>query len=205
MTSPRFALTLSTGLAAALALSVPAVVQAQASDPAAAAVDGLNDALIATMKAGRAAGASGRLRKIEPAVERAFDLTVMTRTAVGQPWLAFSPAEQAQVVKAFSRFIAASYAKNFDAYDGETFTIDPKVEARGPDKFVKCQLVPKSGAPTNFVYRMRQSAGGGWRIVDVFYNGTISQVAAQHSQFASASGADAIAKQLDAKTADLLK
>ncbi len=183
---------------AALAVMAPVAVHAQAGDPAAATIDSFNDSLIATMKTGGAV--SARLKKIEPAVDRAFDLTVMTRTAVGPAWTGFTATDQASLVKAFGRFTAATYAKNFDSYSGETFTVDPKVETRGVDKIVKSALVPKSGSPTNFIYRMR-----GGKIVDVFYNGTVSQVAAQRSQFAGATSGAVLAKQLNDKADALLK
>lgn len=193
---------------AALSLAAPVAVHAQAADPATPTIDGLNDALIAAMKQGRAGGAEARLHRIEPAVERSFDIAAMTRTAVGPAWTGFAAGDQAALTKAFGRFIAATYAKNFDSYDGERFTIDAKVDTRGVDKLVKSQLVAKSGSPTNFIYRMRQSGGAGpWKIVDVFYNGAISQVAAQRSQFASTisqGGAPALVKSLDDKTAQLL-
>ena len=192
---------------AALVLAAPVAVHAQASDPAVPTVEALNDGLIAAMKQGRAGGAQGRLGRIDPAIERAFDVGAMTRTAVGPAWTGFSGPDQAALTKAFGRFIAATYAKNFDSYDGERFTIDPKVDTRGVDKLVKSQLVSKSGSPTNFIYRMRQSGGGAWKIVDVFYNGAISQVAAQRSQFAATigqGGAPALTKSLDDKTAQLL-
>ena len=189
---------LALSVLAALATMAPVAVHAQASDPAAATVDSFNDALISAMKTG--GSVSSRLRKVEPAVDRAFDLTVMTRTAVGPAWTGFTAADQAALVKAFGRFTAATYAKNFDSYSGETFTVDPKVETRGVDKIVKSALVPKSGSPTNFIYRMR-----GGRIVDVFYNGTVSQVAAQRSQFAGATSGAVLAKQLNDKADALLR
>ena len=191
-------------LLAALALAAPGVVHAQA-DPATVTVDSLNDGLIATMKTG--GNIDARFRKVDPTVERVFDVAAMTRTAVGPAWTGFSPADQAALTRAFGRFTAATYAKNFDGYDGEKFTIDPKVDTRGPDKLVKSQLVAKSSSPTSFIYRLRQS-GGSWKIVDVFYNGTISQVAAQRSQFAatlSQGGPPALVKSLNDKTDVLLK
>ena len=195
---------LAPALLAALAFAAPGVVHAQA-DPAANTVDTLNDGLIATMKTGGSADA--RFRKVDGTVERVFDVAAMTRTAVGPAWTGFSPTDQAALTKAFGRFTSATYAKNFDSYAGEKFTVDPKVDTRGPDKLVKSQLVAKGGAPTSFIYRLRQS-GGGWKIIDVFYNGTISQVAAQRSQFAATlaqGGPPALVKSLNDKTDALLK
>ena len=75
------------------------------------------------------------------------------------------------------------------------------------DKLVKSQLIGKSGTPTAFTWRMRQT-GGQWKIVDVFYNGAISQLASQRSDFQStlaSGGAAALVKKLNDKTETLLK
>jgi phospholipid transport system substrate-binding protein len=58
----------------------------------------------------------------------------------------------------------------------------------------------------NLVYRMRQDEGR-WRIIDVFYNGTISQLAQQASDFSttlSTGGAAALIKKLNDQTDRLL-
>ena len=188
------------------ALATPVAVHAQAVDPAAQTVQGFDAALISAMQGGRSLGAQGRFKRLEPAAQSAFDFATMTRVAVGPKWSTLSAADQAALVRAFGRFTAASFAKNFDSFDGERFVVDPNVQTRGVDKLVKAQLLSKSGSPTQFIWRMRQ-AGGRWKIVDVFYNGAISQLASQRAEFQStlaAGGGAALVKSLDAKTQTLL-
>jgi phospholipid transport system substrate-binding protein len=189
-----------------LLAAAPAVALAQASDPAIPTIQGFDSALVETMKVGKSIGAEGRFRKLTPAVERAFDIPLMTRFAVGPAWAGYSPADQAALIKAFGRLTAANLAHNFDSYDGEQFKIDPAVETRGPDKLVKTQLIPKSGAATDLNYRMRE-AGGAWKVIDVYF-GAISQLTAQRSDFASSAvpgGAKALAQKINAQADKLLK
>ena len=101
------------------------------------------------------------------------------------------------LVKAFARLTVASYAHNFDSYDGERFTIDPKVDTRGPDKLVKTQIAPSKGAPTDIAYRMRQS-GGAWKVIDVYYKGSISELATRRSDFSSAASVPALVQKINA-------
>ena len=62
-------------IAAAAVLLVPvAPVMAQATDPARATVEALDDGLLAIMKAGKTAGVAGRTARIGPVVDRAFPL-----------------------------------------------------------------------------------------------------------------------------------
>ncbi len=207
LTAVALALALGAG-GAGLALSSVAAspAWAQASDPAAAAIDGFDHALLDAMKQSKALGVQGRFRKMEPAVRGAYDLQAMMRVATGAYWAKMSPADQSALVTAFGRFSAATYAHNFDDYSGQKFVITG-VDTRLPDKLVRTQLVIASSAPINLVYRMRQTDGR-WRIIDVFYNGTISQLAQQASDFSAtlmSGGAPALIKKLDSQTDRLLQ
>jgi phospholipid transport system substrate-binding protein len=186
--------------AALIAGAAPAAAVAQASDPAAVQIDAFDNALIQVMKQGRSLGVEGRYRQLEPAIERAFDLATMTRFAVGPKWTTISPADQAALVKAFTRLSVASYAKNFDSYDGEKFVLNPTVQSRGPDKLVQTQLVSPHDKTHDFAYRMRLATDGRWKIIDI-YSDSISELATRRSDFAStlnAGGAPALIQKIDA-------
>lgn len=191
------------GAAFLLACAMPvAAASAQAPDPARAPVQSLCDGLIAAMKGGKAAGPRGRAAIIAPIVDRSFDLPLTTRLVVGSAWTSLSPAEQAALVAAFRRMTIAQYAANFDSFGGERFVIDPKVEARGGDRLVRTVLAG-AGAPVAISYRLRQGAGG-WRIIDIFYRDSISQLATRRADFArvlQTGGAKALVGHLDALSA----
>jgi phospholipid transport system substrate-binding protein len=180
---------------------------AQASDPAAARIDEFDAALIKTLQAGKGAGPAGRAKVIGPAVEQIFDLGAMVRFAVGPAWTTMAADDQAALQKAYTRYAIANYAKNFDNYSGQKLELDGPVQDRGADKLVKTKLSGPGASPVALAYRMRNS-GGGWKVIDVFYNGSISQLATQRSDFAStltSGGAKALVAKLDAQTDKLLK
>lgn len=184
---------------------VPTLTQAQAADPAAAQIQGFNDALLETMKQATKLGPKGRFQKLDPVIAQHFDLPTMTRFAVGSAWSALSPADQATLVAAFRRMTAATYAHNFDGYNNQRFTIEPKVETRGPDKLVKSHLIGGSDK-TDLTYRMRQ-VGGTWKVIDVYYNSTVSSMMGQRSEYASTlktGGAPALVKKLNNRATELL-
>jgi phospholipid transport system substrate-binding protein len=189
--------------AAPVFLVVPALsVQAQAADPAVTQVQGFYDALLASMKSG--GSAKSRYEKLKPAVEKAFDLSAMTATAVGPTWASLSEADKKALTDAFSRWTVANYAKNFDSYSGEKFPVEPASVARGSDHFVKSKMVGKE--THSFNYRMHQ-ADGEWKITDVYWDGTISQMAQKRSDFAStlaSSGPQGLAKRINALTDQML-
>jgi phospholipid transport system substrate-binding protein len=170
--------------AALLALGgLTPVARAAASDPAAAQIESFDSALIDTMKSGL--GVQARYRKLEPVVERTFDIPTMTRFAVGPTWSTLSPAEQQALIQAFTRLTIASWAHNFASYSGQRFDVSPNVVTRGPDKVVTTTLVSPHDDPVTIAYRMRQSAGGPWKVIDVYYNGAISQLTTRRADFQS--------------------
>ena len=186
--------------AAALATFGLAPAARAAADPAAAQIDAFDDALLEVMKNAHQLGFSGRYKKLTPAVERAFDVPTMIRFAVGPGWSTMTPDQQSSLTDAFKRLTIASYAHNFDGYSGERFTIDPNVVTRGPDKVVTLHIAAPGESSNTIAYRMRES-GGAWKIIDVFYNGSISQLTTRRSDFSSSlaqGGAPALLTHLNA-------
>lgn len=177
--------TMKTPLLAAalgLALATPAA-HAQAADPANGTIQSLHTGLLSIMRAGSSAGQAGRARIIGPVVDRTFDIPLMTRLAVGPAWTGIAPGEQTALVSAFRSLTIAQYAKNFDTFSGESFAVSPQVETRGTDKLVRTTLVVPKGSSETLNYRLRQS-GGAWKIIDVFYRNSISQLATRRADFA---------------------
>jgi phospholipid transport system substrate-binding protein len=181
-----------------LVLAVTLPVRAQGTDPAAATVQGFYDALVAGMKAGGTT--KSRYDKLKPAIEQAFDIPGMTALSVGPTWSSIAPADQKALTEAFERMTIANYARSFDSFSGEKFTVDPAVTARGSDKFVKSTLKPGSGDAIPFNYRLHD-AGGSWKIVDIYLNGNISQLAQKRSDFGTtlqSGGPQGLTKKINA-------
>jgi len=185
-------------LAALMAGALPPLASAQTMDPAAQTVDALDAGLIATMKTPGPIAA--RTRVIAPVVERAFDLGLMARLSVGPAWTSFAPADQQALLAAFRAFTISQYARNFVGYSGEHFLMVGAPETRGADKLVRTALVSPGGQAEALNYRLR-AAGGQWKIIDVYYRNSISQLATRRSDFAGVlakGGAKALIAHLEA-------
>ncbi len=186
-------------------LRVPAAGAAD-SDPAAGQIRMFYAALVDSMKNGHELGMHGRYQAMAPAVDAAFNIPTMIQFIVGANWTSMSEADHSALIDAFRRMTIANYANNFDDFHGERFDIDPDVQNRGPDRFVKTTLVPPQGKPVPLVYRMRET-NGTWKIIDVLLNGYVSELAMRRSDFASTiagGGAAALVKKLNALTDNLL-
>ena len=146
-------------------------------------VRGFYDMLLTTMKNGRTLGQSGRYARLAPAVDRVFDIPLMTRLSLGTAWAGLTPAQQRQLTDAFRHYVAATYADRFDNYAGEQLQITGE-QPYNSDVIVQTRIVDSKGDPTTLNYRMTQSRGS-WKIADVYLDGTISQLAIHRSEFVS--------------------
>ena len=184
--------------------AAPAPTAAPVAGDPATPVQGLDDALLASMHSGASTPASGRYRLLEPVVRQAFDLPLMTRLSVGPEWTTLPPDQQRAAVAALTRYVIASYAHNFRDYAGEKFQVD-NVANRGNDKIVQTRLVSTKDT-TNITYRMRE-LDGGWKIIDVYYDG-ISQLTLQRTDFGAAmakGGVAALVSHLNGLSDGLMK
>jgi phospholipid transport system substrate-binding protein len=190
---------ISIALTMAFALVAPmSGARADAADPAVPAVQSFYATLLDCMKNAKALGVEGRYSKLKPSVEQSFELGTMIKYAVGPTWDTASADDRKALASAFARMTVAQYAGNFDGYDGEKFTVEPKADIRGNDHYVKTALVAKDQTVA-FTYRMRQF-GGDWKIIDVLLEGSISQLAVYRSDFAATlkdGGPQALVKKLD--------
>jgi len=153
-----------------------------AEDPA-ATLRSLYDALLTVMKDARRLGFDGRRQRLAPVIAQAFDLPLMTRLVIGLEWPSLSPEDQRQLVAAFTELTVASYASQYDDYSGQRFEVDPRpAPAPDGDLIVKTKVIRASGEPVPLDYLLRQEQGH-WRIIDVLFSGTVSQLAARRSEF----------------------
>jgi len=202
--SPRRPMALLAALVALLLLA-PTALLAQAMSPAARHIQTYYQQLMPTLKAAGSLSVRERDRRFYPAITSAFDIPTMTRLATGPAWSGFSGAQQAAVRDAFAHFLVADYAHAVSDYSGESFVVDPQTsaESRGGGELVKTQLIQPGGRTVQINYLVR-----GGRVVDVYLNGTVSDLATRRDEFASilagGGGADALVKTLRDRTATLL-
>lgn len=164
--------------------SAPVAAADSPIDPAVNAIKAFYATLLDTMKRGKELGLQGRAKELKPATESAFDLTEMTRLSVGPSWSGISEPERKALVDAVERLTVVNYAKNFSHFSGEQFVVAPDAKPRSDDKIVESKLVSASGSSVPFNYRLH-SVDGHWKIVDIYLNGSISQLALRRADFAA--------------------
>jgi phospholipid transport system substrate-binding protein len=165
-----------------------------------------NDALIATMKAGKNVDFDTRCQRLAPVIDQTFDLTTVLSVSVGLSWSTMTPDQQKNLLTTFRNYTIASYVANFDSYNGQQFSeqLDSTTSALAKIT-VKTQFKPTTGDVTNIDYLMTSTTSG-WKVVDVLLAGSISRVAVQRSDFRhilASGGSDALVTSLQKKTSDL--
>jgi phospholipid transport system substrate-binding protein len=189
---PCFALSLMIGVLTQVATA--------ASDPQ-AVIQSFYQVLLANMRNGPMLGESGRYARLAPVVARDFDIPAMTRLAVGVSWPSLAPTEQQRLIAAFGHYVAATYADQFDTYSGQQLQVTGE-RPYGPDVMVQTKIVKTNGESTRLDYLMDPSG----RILDVYLDGAISELAIHHSEFHSIlerKGVDGLVMALNQKV-DLL-
>jgi phospholipid transport system substrate-binding protein len=165
-----------------LILTTPTVAQQPLT--AKLVVDDFHGALLSAMKSGKGGGFAARQKLLDPVVRKNFDLPLMTRIVVGPSWQTMAPKDQAAITNAFSAWAVASYAGRFNDFDGEQFITSETSDGGRGTLQVKSQIKPRGEAATILTYRMKGD-GKGWKIVDVYLDGSVSQLASWRSEFAS--------------------
>jgi phospholipid transport system substrate-binding protein len=155
---------------------------ADASSEAVPVVESFHAALLGCMEEGDAIGFLGRYERMLAALDDAFDLQFMARTALGSTWRDLPGDQQAEFIDQFRRLSASTYADNFSSYEGEHFeTLAEQSTAHGT-LVVKTEFVQPSGRNVRFSYLMRK-VGDEWRVIDVLLDGKISELALRRGQY----------------------
>ncbi|MED5263320.1 MAG: ABC transporter substrate-binding protein [Myxococcota bacterium] len=194
-----FALVLVIGLSAFPAASDPAL------HPAVPVVEDLHGSMLETMKNADELGYSGRYDKLSEALMVSFDLTFMAQKAVGRNWKKFTPQEQEHWQSSFENVTAANYAGRFTGYTGQRFETLGTEPSSHDTIIVRTRLLNPDGDDVDLNYRLRETPEG-WRIIDVYLNGTVSELALRRSEYSSLikrDGFQSLVESVDKRVADL--
>ena len=184
-------------------LFVAAPVRADPRDPA-TVIARFDDTLLGAMRGAKTLGYRGRYDLLEAVVNETFDVPTMSRIAVGLGWAGLSESQKTRLTDAFRRFITATFAERFDDFGGERF----EVEGAKPIPsgiLVENSLIKPDGERVRINYLTHQTANG-WEAIDIYLDGTISELAVRRSEFTSIlnrSGPEELIATLERKTQQL--
>jgi phospholipid transport system substrate-binding protein len=184
----------------------PTFAAAQGTGDPKTIVQGFYDALEETMRQGQELGFDGRYKKLEPVIHDAFDVPVMAKIAVGAEWTNLDADEKNKLLDAFNRYMVTTYAARFKSYKGQVFEVGEVKQPADNRALVETRLVRSNGDPVALNYLFRPGADGGWKIIDVYLSGAISEMARMRSDFSATvtnGGAGALIAALERKIVDI--
>ena len=197
-------------LFALLVLALPARAPAESAPApdateAARVVEKLHDALLGVMKEATTLGYEGRYERLSPVIRELFDLPFMAEKSVGRHWKSAGTENQQALVATFSRFTVANFAGRFDGFSGQSFRTLGVEPATYGTVLVRTRLDEPGDEGVALDYRLR-SVDGHWRIVDIYLNGTVSELALRRSEYSALiqrEGFKALLAKLDERINDL--
>jgi phospholipid transport system substrate-binding protein len=173
----------------------------EAPEPASLVVEKLHASLIDVMKRAGELGYEGRRAVLTPVVGESFDFPFMARLALGRGWRSLEESDQNRWVGAFENLSLSTYAARFNGWSGQAFETIEVTDADHGTRLVKTRLLLPEEDDVQLHYRLRENADG-WRIIDIYLDGTVSEVALRRSEFSSVfarQGFDALLSRLQAK------
>jgi phospholipid transport system substrate-binding protein len=158
-------------------------LRAAAADTSArATVERFHEVLLEVLKNADALGYRGRFERFAPAIADAFDLDFMAERSLGGQWQKLSDAERTRWRELFGQFTTANYAANFDRWSNQRFEVLAVEAGTSDTTLVRTRVISSDHEDVDLTYRVRQ-AGGGWKIVDVYLKGTVSELALRRADF----------------------
>jgi phospholipid transport system substrate-binding protein len=147
-------------------------------------VEKLHAALLGIMRNADTLGYNGRYQEMTPVVVATFDLELMASKSVGRHWKKLEDGDQERWVDLFGQHIVANYAGQFTGFTDESFETLGEEPASRETRFVRTRLTRPGEEDVQLNYRLRE-VDGEWRIIDIFLNGTVSELALRRSEYSS--------------------
>lgn len=163
-------------------------------------VEALQVCLLDVMKNAETLGFEGRVERLGPVLPDVFDLGFMAEKSVGRHWKTASPEDQKRLVDTFTRYIVANYAGRFTGWDGQKFEIQGDEPSARGTMLVRTRLTDPNREDVSLDYRLRKTDPSGWQIIDVYLDGTVSELALRRSEYSALikrEGFEALLARLD--------
>ncbi|HKC52252.1 MAG TPA: ABC transporter substrate-binding protein [Myxococcota bacterium] len=187
-------------LAGAVRASAAGAVPAQTAAPV---IDHFHSVLLDVMKNAKTLGIDGRREKLAPALDATYDFPAMAQRSLATGWAKLDPGQRERFTAAFRAMTLRTYATRFDGYDNERF------ETLGEEPSIAGTVIVRSvlhnaDEDIHLDYRLR-STPSGFRVIDVYLSGTVSELALRRAEYTSVlerDGFEALVSALERRVSD---
>jgi phospholipid transport system substrate-binding protein len=169
-----------------------------------AAIARFNATLLDIMKRADQLGYEGRYQTVAPVLRDTFDVPFMAAKTVGRTWRTLDAEQRRRWVEAFEGYTVSNFADRFDGFSGETLEIVGEKPASHQTRVILTLLTRPGDDDVELNYRMRETDDG-WQVVDIYSDGTVSEIALRRSEYAAVlkqGGIEKLIASVNAKTAE---
>lgn len=167
-------------LATCLILAAP--FPALADDGATAFIAGLGEQAMTVIRSQETQ--EGRREEFQKLFIAGFDVPAIGKFVLGRHWRVATPAQQAQYLSLFERYIVIIYSERFDGYAGEQFRVLGEYPGDHGEITVNSEVVRAGGGqPIRIDWRVEKTDGA-FKIADVMIEG-VSMAQTQRQEFSS--------------------
>lgn len=194
---------LSILFAAARASADDAAAPAKAGGGAAPVIDHFHGVLLDVMKNANALGLEGRRDKLAPVLDATYDFPAMAQRSLATGWAKLDASQRERFIAAFRGMTLRTYATRFDGWDGERFETLAEEPSIAGTVIVR-SVLHSSNEDVHLDYRLRSTAAG-FRVIDVYLSGTVSELALRRAEYTSVlerDGFEALVSALERKVSD---
>jgi phospholipid transport system substrate-binding protein len=138
-------------------------------------------------------------------LEGSFDLEFMAKKSIGRSWKKLSEDDQARWLETFERLTCANYAGRFHGYSGQAFETGDVAPGSHETMMVRTTLRNPDGDDVDLNYRLIDTERG-WRIIDVYLDGTVSELALRRAEYSTVlkrEGFEKLLEDVDRRVAKL--
>lgn len=186
-----------------LVAAVAGLAAAADVPPASATIDAFHAQLLDVMKNAKQLGYDGRRAKLEVVLDATYDFPAMAQRSLGPAYGTLDQAQRDRFTQAFRGMTVRTYATRFEGWNGESF------ETKGQEDSVAGTVIVRSVVhakpeDVSLDYRLRDTPQG-WRVIDVYLKGTVSELALRRSEYSAVlerDGFEALLSALERKIAE---
>jgi len=183
--------------------AIPTGMAAEVSgDTAVNVVAHFQSVLLSIMRDADGLGFKGRFERLEAEVKRSHDLPTIARLTTGRYWRSLDEQQQGRFIDTFTRLVIATYAHQFDGYDGESFKRKSARSLKRGRFLVRTELVKSNGKSVHLDYVLHYRKGR-WSIINIIADG-VSDLAlkrVEYSHVLARDGFNVLVSMLERKIA----
>ena len=147
-------------------------------------VSEFHEAILESMQKSGELSYQERYDRLEGEIKQRFDLRYMSKVVSGRHWKKASEETKENFVQTFSKLTITNYTSRFDSFSGERFETTEIVDGPKDSQMIQTNFIKSDGEKISFNYLVRESDDE-WKILDIFLEGKISELALKKSEYSS--------------------